>query len=57
MDLYLTRKFGEAHEAFKQALLIHPEDGPSKVYLQRCEILRDFPPAADWDGVFSMKTK
>lgn len=57
MDLYLARKFGEAHETFKQALLIHPEDGPSKLYLQRCEILRDFPPSADWDGVFSMKTK
>ncbi|MBA4336428.1 hypothetical protein C0416_01465 [bacterium] len=57
MDLYLARNFGEAKEMFKQALLIHPEDGPSKLYLQRCEILRDFPPSADWDGVFSMKTK
>lgn len=57
MDLYQNRQFQEAYEGFKKALTIYPEDGPSKLYLQRSEILRDYPPPDDWDGVFSMKTK
>lgn len=57
MALYQKREFGEALAEFDAALGVYADDGPSKVYKQRCEVLRDFPPAADWDGVFEMKEK
>jgi adenylate cyclase len=57
LELYRARKFDLAVSEFDKALRIHPEDGPSKIYKQRCEVLRDYPPHDDWDGVFEMKTK
>lgn len=57
MALYWKREFGEALKEFDAALSVYAEDGPSKVYRQRCEVLRDFPPAPDWDGVFEMHEK
>jgi adenylate cyclase len=57
MDLYMSRDFKAACGEFKKALDIYPEDGPSKVYLQRCDVLSDFPPPKGWDGVFTMKSK
>ncbi len=57
IQLYHERKFAEALEQFKQILADYPNDGPSKLYLQRCEVLKDFPPKADWDGVFEMASK
>ena len=55
--LYNARKFAEALTKFELILKEFPLDGPSKVYKQRCEILRDFPPKPDWDGVFEMDRK
>lgn len=57
LKLYRERKFDLAYGEFVRALQIYADDGPSKIYKQRCEILRDYPPRADWDGVFEMKTK
>ncbi|MFC1656107.1 CHASE2 domain-containing protein [Patescibacteria group bacterium] len=57
MRLYLAKNFKEAYTEFKKALEIYPEDGPSKLYLQRCDILSNYPPPEDWDGVFTMHDK
>ncbi|MFC1647662.1 CHASE2 domain-containing protein [Patescibacteria group bacterium] len=57
MELYKARKFKEALGYFNEAVEVYPEDGPSKLYKQRCEVLRDFPPKLDWDGVFTMHSK
>ena len=57
MRLYHDRQFAPALQKFEQILKAYPEDGPSKLYRQRCEVLRDFPPTADWNGVFEMRTK
>ncbi|MBN1899209.1 MAG: tetratricopeptide repeat protein [Spirochaetes bacterium] len=57
LELYRSRKFDQAIKQFQKALKIKPEDGPSKLYIQRCELLLKKPPAADWDGVFTMTTK
>jgi hypothetical protein len=54
---YKLMKFEEARDAFGKALKIDPEDGPSKVYLARCEDYVKDPPPEDWDGVYVMKTK
>ncbi len=55
--LYKLMKFKEAAERFSAALAIEPEDGPSKVYLDRCTLYMSDPPEEDWDGVFVMKHK
>ncbi len=57
LALYKLRKFSEALAVFKKALSIVPGDGPSTEYVNRCEAYIKNPPDADWDGVFTMKTK
>ena len=54
---YKQKKWDEAIKAFNMALKIDPEDGPSRVYLQRSKEYKETPPPADWDGVFTMTTK
>ena len=55
--LYKLMKFEEARDAFRRALKVDSEDGPSKVYFARCQHYIENPPPEDWDGVFVMKTK
>ncbi len=55
--LYKLMKFAEARDAFALALAACPDDGPSKVYYQRCKYYVDNPPPEEWDGVFVMQTK
>ncbi len=54
---YKLMKFAEAKEYFKKALQVKQDDGPSQVYLERCDHYIQNPPPQDWDGVFVMKTK
>ncbi len=54
---YKLMEFSEARVCFEQALAIDPQDGPSRVYLDRCDYYKDNPPPEDWDGVFTMTTK
>ena len=55
--LYKLMEFKKALESFEAALAVDPNDGPSKVYVERCRIYMETPPPQDWDGVFVMKTK
>lgn len=57
LTLYKQRSFQEAKSLFQQALSIHPNDGPSQLYIERCDAFLKNPPPADWDGVFTMTTK
>ena len=57
MVLYKERKFAEAKACFEKALAAYADDGPSKLYVERCEQYIATPPPADWDGVFVMTTK
>ena len=50
-------RFSDASDRFAEALAIDPSDGPSKVYLDRCDAYAIDPPDEDWDGVFVMKHK
>lgn len=54
---YKLMEFRQAAGLFQQALDIDPQDGPSKVYLERCQDYIQNPPPEDWDGVYVMKTK
>jgi len=54
---YRRAEFTAAVEAFSELLTTHPEDSLTKLYLKRCQEFISHPPAADWDGVFTMQTK
>lgn len=57
MALYHNRQFADALTKFSEILKSYPGDGPTQLYRQRCEVLRDFPPKEDWNGVFEMGSK
>jgi adenylate cyclase len=54
---YRAKQWNEAEFAFKEALKLRPDDGPSKVYLERIAHFREEPPPENWDGVYEFKTK
>ncbi len=54
---YRERRWEEARDCFSALLTDVPEDGPAKVYHERCEHYAKEPPPGDWDGVFEMKSK
>ncbi len=57
LELYRQRQFKESKEYFKKSLEIVPGDGPSRIYIERCDAFIQNPPPPDWDGVFVMTTK
>lgn len=54
---YRRRDWGEAIERLEGLLARYPDDGPSHELLKRSHEYRREGPAADWDGVYVMKTK
>jgi adenylate cyclase len=54
---YRARRFDVAERQFRNCLDLDPQDGPSKVFLDRCVILKNEDLPENWDGVFTMKTK
>ncbi len=57
LEAYNRRHWETAIHHFISALQIDPNDGPSKIYLERCRTLRDNPPKKSWDGVFNLLSK
>lgn len=60
--LYKQQKWDEAIAHFKEAgQLLAPSpdktDGPSEMYIERCEEFKKAPPEPDWDGSWEMHTK
>ena len=54
---YRRRDWFGAERHFSDALDAHPMDGPTRIYLERCQFYRNHPPADDWDGVWEMQNK
>lgn len=54
---YRNRAWDRAIADFGGALELRPDDGPSTLYLERCEFYRDMPPPSDWRGVWEMIAK
>lgn len=58
IGLYKAQQWDAAIALFETVRSsLKKEDGPSIMYIERCEHMRVSPPAADWDGVYVMKTK
>ncbi len=57
LDSFKARRWEEGAALFRAALEIVPDDGPSKLYLERCNEFIANPPGDEWDGIFTMRTK
>ena len=56
--LYRQQRWDDAIDVFTKIRKdIRPDDYPSEMYLERCQQMRQEPPGAAWDGVYTMKTK
>jgi adenylate cyclase len=53
---YRRREWKDAARCFREALAANPKDRPSRIYLERCGVFDATPPAADWDGVWSVQS-
>jgi adenylate cyclase len=51
LTAYRSQRWDEGIAEFEKALRIRPDDGPAKLYLQRCMQLRKRPPSPKWDGI------
>jgi adenylate cyclase len=54
---YRNRDFAGAQALFEKVLGIHAGDKAAQLYVERCELLRNDPPPADWAGVWVMDHK
>jgi adenylate cyclase len=57
LELFEAKQWARAQKLFEEVLALVPEDGPAKVYTQRCTAYRRKPPAQSWDGVFNLTVK
>ncbi len=57
MEYYQAREWDKAVASFTTALSLNPHDKPCKVYIERCEWLKQHPPKPDWNGVWVMESK
>lgn len=55
-QLFLDRRFDAAREAFS-ILNRARTDGPTRIFLERCERFKIDPPPAEWDGISEIRVK
>jgi class 3 adenylate cyclase len=54
---YLAQEWDLAEAIFRECLQIRPNDGPSRVFLERVQVLRGNPPGKAWNGVWQLVEK
>jgi adenylate cyclase len=57
IEKYRNREWYEALKLFRRILKIFPQDGPTRLYIQRSLNFITTPPPPNWDGVFIFSTK
>jgi adenylate cyclase len=55
--MYLAQEWDLAETTFRECLQLCPNDGPSRVFLERVQALRRHPPGEDWNGVWQLDEK
>ncbi len=56
-EMYTQKKWDEAIAYFEAALKARPNEGPSHVFVKRCQEYKLNPPPADWDSVYTLESK
>jgi adenylate cyclase len=54
---YLAQQWDSADAIFRECLQIRPNDGPSRVFVERIQVLRRNPPGKNWNGVWQLVEK
>lgn len=57
LEAYRRRDWDTAEQRLRDCLRLRPDDGPSRVLLERIALFRDAAPPADWDGVYHLVEK
>jgi len=57
LELFEARQWDAAIAEFRKTQKILPGDGPSDVFIKRCQGFQKKPPPASWDGVFNLGMK
>lgn len=57
LRLFRAGRFDEARESLVALLETYPDDGPSRLYIKRCDEYIETPPPEGWDGVYVAKSK
>lgn len=57
LALYRRQDWAGAIRHFEEILKLSPNDGPTKTYIRRCQMLAEEVLPENWDGVYVMKTK
>ncbi len=57
LQAYRRGDWDQAETGFEACLKINAQDKASTVFLTRLKYLREHPPAADWDGAWSLEEK
>ncbi|MFN2375234.1 MAG: CHASE2 domain-containing protein [Candidatus Binatia bacterium] len=57
LAMFRARRWAEAEAVFASILERRPDDGPSRLYVGRCQTYAATPPPPEWTGVTVMETK
>jgi adenylate cyclase len=56
-ESYQQRQWRDAMGIFQELLVRWPEDGPARIFLERCKEYLNQDPGPEWDGVYTMTHK
>ncbi|OFW27552.1 MAG: hypothetical protein A3H27_13615 [Acidobacteria bacterium RIFCSPLOWO2_02_FULL_59_13] len=57
LEAYKSGHWESAYEMFQELASRYPSDGPTKLFLDRCQHFLEAAPQGVWDGVFTMSHK
>jgi adenylate cyclase len=57
LEAYRSQKWDLARKAFQSCLELVPDDGPSRLFLERSQSLQTQPPSEPWDGIWRLSDK
>lgn len=57
LERYRRREWEAARRMFDEALQQRADDGPARIYRERCAYFEQHPPKGDWDGVWDLTRK